>query len=324
MMHVARFAQIFQSFLLLVGIIGLPFSASVLAQPTCDGLLFATGFDKRPTHGSKDALIAAVNQGQPVRVGWEFDFDKDGEADLSHWAEAMFLSVWSGEVFTQVDAIHTQTPERERAKIGLRAPYTEWRGSLGSDGTLEGRYSDNAEFPSDLHSRITWCSALGGARPWVLLYKNSLDGQSLAGSKEALFAAIRSGQPIQVAWGFKASRNEESIAVEHLASPVFLSIVNEQEVSAQLPEHIAQQHYADIDSALFDDPAVMWRGLVTTTGSFDAIWVNRATGKTVRRYPQRAAFSWYAPASPNLYTPSLAAEKGVVADAKPASQRNPE
>lgn len=302
---------------------GLLCTPVVFAQQVCNGLLYATDFDKQVSHGSKDALIAAVDRGEPIRVGWQFDFDEDGVSDLSHWADAAFLSIWEGEVFTQVDAVHTQTPMQGDRNIALRSPYAEWRGSLGSDGTLEGRYSDNAAFPSDMRSRITWCSALEGARSWALLYRNDTDGSNLAGSKAALFAAIRAGQPIQIAWGFKANREGGPLSVEHLIAPVFLSIVNESEVSAQLPEHIAQQHYADIEQAHFGDPAVMWRGLITTTGSFDAIWVNRATGETVRRYPQRAAFSWYAPAAPDLSTPSLAVERGVIADDKRADARYP-
>lgn len=299
-----------------------PFNA--LAQQACDGLLYATDFDKQASHGSKDALLAAVNRGEPIRVGWALDFDQDGEADLSHWADAAFLSVWEGEVFTQVDAIHTQTPQQGKGAIALRKPFTEWRGSLGSNGTLEGRFSDGAAFPSDLSSQITWCSALKGERGWALLYRNDVDGNPVAGSKQALLAAIRSGQPIQIAWGFKTERQGKFLSVEHLISPVFLSIVNESEVSAQLPEHIAQQHYADIDRAFFGDPAVMWRGLMTSKGTFDAVWVNRATGEMLRRHPQRAALSWYAPVSPDLSTPSLAIEGAVKFDSARARDKFPE
>ncbi|MEM1188233.1 MAG: hypothetical protein AAGI72_06890 [Pseudomonadota bacterium] len=305
-----------------------PFFAAVLgapslatAQPECPGLIFATGFDGAPTHGSKDALIESVNRGESIRVGWDIDFDDDGEGDLTHWADAAYLSVWQGEVFTQVEAVHAQRPRRDEQDIMLREPYTEWRGSFGSNGVLEGRYSDGSTFPEGLKARISWCSATTTQSPWVLLYRNDTGGRALAGSKQALFAAVRAGLPIQVAWGFRAERNGNRIAVEHLVSPVFLSIVNESDVAAQLPEHIAQRQYLDIDQALFDDPAVMWRGLMTTQGTFDAVWVNRATGVTVRRYPQRATLSWFAPAAPRLDTPSLAVPAGVRRDEVRAKER---
>ncbi len=315
------FIRLISLYFLLSGISSL---AVVHAQAKCEGLLFATGFDKVPSHGSKDALITAVNRGEPIRIGWEFDFNDDGKADLTHWAEASFLSVWQSEVFTQIEAVHAQTPIRSTGNVTLRDTYTEWRGSLGTTGQLDGRYSNGAEFPSDLKSRIFWCSALPGPRGSVLLYRNGINGEDLAGSKDALFAAIRSGQDIQIGWGFQAERDGQTYSVEHLISPVFLSIVNGLDVSAQLPEHIAQRHYLDIDQAFFEDPAVMWRGLMTTKGTFDAVWVNRASGETIRRYPQRAALSWYASAAPDLSTPSLARTGGVTLDETRSDERYPE
>ena len=298
--------------------------ADAVANASCDGLIFATDFERQPSHGSKDALIAAVNRGQSIRVGWEFDFDGDNAGDLTHWADAAFLSVFNGDVFTQVDAVHAQSPSREDGAIKLRTPYGEWRGSLGSNGVLEGSFSNGRAFPSDVRVRISWCLAQNTAPNWVLLYRNDSNGEKLAGSKQALLSAIRSGQPISVAWGFSAERAGQQISVEHSISPVYVSIINETYVAAQLPEHIAQRQYVDIDGALFDDPAVMWRGLMTTEGTFDAVWVNRATGEQIRRYPQRATLSWFAPASPRLDTPSLAVEGGVQRDENRSGERVPQ
>ena len=293
------------------------------AQPICSAPLFGTGFDGEPTHGSKDALITAVNRGEPVRVGWALDFDDDGEGELVHWADAAFLSVWEGEVFTQVDAIHTQSPLRNSGDVQLRAPFVEWRGSLGTNGMIEGRYSDGTTVERR-KAQIYWCSGLPGSdRSWTLLYRNGTDGEDLAGSKDALFAAIRSGHPIQIGWGFSRERDGETLSIEHLVSPVFVSITNGTHVTAQLPEHIAQRSYADADEAFFDDPSVLWRGLMSTTGSFDAVWVDRASGDEVRRHPQRAMLSWYAPVSPRLATPALAVPKGVINDAGREDERRP-
>ena len=316
------FAKLWRAFVL--GLIAALLSQPGLAaQPKCAGLLYASGFDHQPTHGSKDALIHAVNRGEPIRLGWELDFDRDGIPDLSHWSDATYLSVWQGEVFAQVHAVHAQRPLREEADMVFPDAYSEWRGSLGTTGRLEGAYSNGSNFPDDLSVRMTWCSGLPGPRGWTLLYRNSADGATEAGSKAALFAAIRSGQPIQIGWGFSVERDGETISVEHVASPIYLSIINEAEVSAQLPEHIAQQRYADIDQALFDDPAVMWRGLMTTKGVFDAVWTHRASGAVVRRHPQRAAMSWYAPSSAPLATPSLAVSGGVRRDEGRAEERFP-
>jgi hypothetical protein len=129
---------------------------------------------------------------------------------------------------------------------------------------------------------------------WQLVYRHDPTGDPLEGSKSDLLAAIRSGAPIRFAWGFSLERGRNSLSAEHVAEPVFLTIVDQTEVVVQLPEHIAQSSYVDPSNSMFGDPAVMWRGLLSTTGTFDAVWVNRATGDEVRRYPQRAGVAWFA------------------------------
>ncbi len=297
--------------------------AAQASELDCDQPLFATDLDGDPKLGSKDALIDAANRGAPLRIGWGLDFDRDGTSELVHWADAAFLSIWEGEVFTQVDAIHTQSPVRGQANVDLREPFVEWRGSIGTTGGLEGVSSDGRRFSPNANVETMWCSDQPGPTRWVLLYRNGVDGEDLAGSKDALLAAIRSGQPIQIGWGFSREQDGQIRSVEHLIAPVFVTITNGSEVTAQLPEHIAQRSYADPARAFFDDPEVMWRGLMATTGTFDAVWVNRATGETTRRSPQRAALSWYAPASPLLDTPSLALPSGVTRDETRADERRP-
>lgn len=292
--------------------------------PACRAPLFATGFDKTPAAGSKAALIAAVEQGEAIRVGWRLDFDEDGAADLTHWAAAAFVTVWEGEVFAQVDAIHIQRPQRAAdgapARIDLPPGFGAWRGLLSTTGVLTGAFSDGDSFPDDLRVAVTWCAATPAASPWTVVYKHGPDGAPLLGSKAALFAAIRAGQPIQIGWGASIERENGVFAVEHVVAPVFVSIIGEAHVGAQLPEHIAQRGYGDVGQALFDDPAVMWRGLMTTEGTFDAVWVDRGSGEVVRRWPQRAALTWYAHAAAPATTPSLAVPGGVTRDQARAAE----
>ena len=129
---------------------------------------------------------------------------------------------------------------------------------------------------------------------WQLVYRHDTDGKPLAGSKSELIGAIRRGAPIRFAWGFKVQRDGRTITVEHVAEPVFLSVINESDIVVHLPEHIAQRAYGETVGAMFDNPAVMWRGLMTSQGVFDAVWVNRATGEQVRRHQQRVGLAWFA------------------------------
>jgi hypothetical protein len=130
---------------------------------------------------------------------------------------------------------------------------------------------------------------------WQLVYRHDADGRRIAGDEAELIAAIRRGAPVRFAWGVTVVTGDgRAISVEHVAEPVFLTIVNESDVVVHLPEHIAQKAYGDMSGAVFDSAAVMWRGLMTTEGAFDAVWVNRATGEEIRRYAQRVGLSWFA------------------------------
>ena len=138
---------------------------------------------------------------------------------------------------------------------------------------------------------LLWCS--GVSAEWQMVYKNDREGAALAGDKAKLVAAVRQGLPIRIAWGVQRSGSPQR-TVEHVAEPVFVTVVNEQEVFVQIPEHIAQTSYWDEELQDFDTPAVVWRGLLATTGRFMAVWYNRATGQTIRRSPQRVVMTWFA------------------------------
>ena len=70
--------------------------------------------------------------------------------------------------------------------------------------------------------------------------------------------------------------------------------MGESELYVQMPEHIAHASYHEPSRAGLGKPSVMWRGMMGTDGSFDAVWVDRANGKEVRRMPQRARIPWFA------------------------------
>ena len=143
---------------------------------------------------------------------------------------------------------------------------------------------------------------------WRLLYRHDADGERLTGSKQELFDAVRSGAPVRFLWGFRGERDGETISVEHAAEPVFLTIASGRELVVQLPEHIGQASYFDPDATGFESSRVLWRGLMSTDGTFDAVWVDRATGEEVRRLPQRVGLSWFARVPPDGCEPREALE----------------
>ncbi len=279
----------------------------------CRDALFATDARGGVVAGSKEKLRRHVYGGAPLRVAWAIDADADGKVDVTHWADAAFVTEFEGEIFTQVAEIRRQMPERGTAAISFGASPQRWTGMLGTNGMLEGAFSTGEE-PHRMRVATWWCEVPVCAPSWRLAYHHDTNGQRIGGSKEALLDAVRRGYPIRLTWG--VSVPDRGISVEHAAEPVFTTITNGSEVVAQLPEHVGQQSYWNVQQAKFDNPAVLWRGLMTTTGDFDAVFVNRATGEMVRRLPQKARIAWYVLAPDGgceaTAAPQLAVEGGVV------------
>jgi hypothetical protein len=74
---------------------------------------------------------------------------------LSHWADAVFLTEFEGEVFAQIVEIRRQTPKRGAGHVELSETPQRWTGSIGSNGFLEGAF-DNDQKPTRLRVRAIW------------------------------------------------------------------------------------------------------------------------------------------------------------------------
>jgi hypothetical protein len=127
---------------------------------------------------------------------------------------------------------------------------------------------------------------------WVAVYKHDGAGRSIAGDKQALVAAVRRGQSVRVSWGVQHPR-DSSRSVEHTALPVFTTVVDGAEVFVQVAEHVAFADYWARDGQAPGNPRETWTGILGTTGTFNALWYNRATGTEVRRLPQRVTMTWF-------------------------------
>lgn len=136
------------------------FSSILHARPAlqCDSPLFHHNADGKALAGSKQRVMEAASRGQRLRVGWAHDWtDTQGEHGLVHWADASFITLFEGEVFAQVPAIHRQKPLQGEARIALPAPYLQWHGLLSTNGRLTGHFSHD-DPPHELPVEALWCN----------------------------------------------------------------------------------------------------------------------------------------------------------------------
>lgn len=275
----------------------LPVAAHAQEAGACGaGHLVTIGSDGAVSRGSKERLRRAVEHGLPIRVGWTITSDKAGVSAFSHWTDAGFITLHEGETFAQVADIQRQGPVLGKARVIMPAGAKRWSGIIGTNGMLEGHFDDGAE-PQQMKMGSTWCvdaRAAACVPQWRMMYRHGPDGAPIDGSKQALVEAVRRGAPLRLAWGFAATVGERQLTLEHNADPIFLSVIDGSDVFVQLPEHVGQAAYHEKDKARFDKPGVMWRGLMGSDGTFDAVFVDRATGQEVRRLPQRAGIAWFA------------------------------
>lgn len=74
---------------------------------------------------------------------------------------------------------------------------------------------------------------------WRLVFRNDAEGNAVYGSKEKLINAVRNGLPVRIGFGGR-SRVDSTRSVEHLADAQFLSIIDNEEVFAQITPIIGQ------------------------------------------------------------------------------------
>ena len=152
------------------------------------------------------------------------------------------------------------------------------------------------------------CSAQG--LQWHLALKHTSQGDVQEGSVDELISAVRQGCDIRIAWGARR-RTDSTRTIEHISSPVWVSVRDGQSVEVQLDdflinlsvlgepaeEHPARERYGGTEKA------VMWRANLKTDGTFDAVWYDAATGTFITRVPQRHAMSWYVDCIPSDASP---------------------
>ena len=100
-------------------------------------------------------MIAAVNAGKRVRVGWRLG---PPEQRLTHWADPIFITIFHDNVYAQIPAIHVQRGVEATKSIELFGEQVQlWRALIGTDGRLSGRIGDSGKIDA-LGVEQAWCA----------------------------------------------------------------------------------------------------------------------------------------------------------------------
>lgn len=129
---------------------------------------------------------------------------------------------------------------------------------------------------------------------WQVAFKHDEEGKSISGSKEQLFSAIRAGKDLKIGWGWDSE--ERALSIEHLATPIWLAIIDEKEVIAHLEPQVLSGIDWNTGTANYADSSLLnqeWRVVINTDGTFDAIWYNKKENQLLKRIPQRHIITWF-------------------------------
>lgn len=125
-----------------------------------------------------------------------------------------------------------------------------------------------------------------------IAYKNDKEGRAIVGNKEDLIQNIRGGSEIKIGWGFKGANH----SIEHLSVPIWIAILDESEVIAHLDAQVLSKMDWENLSSNYSDSTLLhqeWRVVITTKGEFDAVWIDRNSGKLIKRRPQNHTITWF-------------------------------
>lgn len=126
---------------------------------------------------------------------------------------------------------------------------------------------------------------------WKPALRIQEDGSVLLGSTESLIDALRKGYNLRLAWGWK----KEDKSIEHIVDPIWIAIINEEEVIVHLDPQVLSRVDWENQSANYEDSTLHdyeWRVVISTKGAFDAVWYNRKTNEVHRRMPQKHLMTW--------------------------------
>lgn len=137
---------------------------------------------------------------------------------------------------------------------------------------------------------------------WKAVYKHNQDGQTMAGNIDSLIAGIRAGYDVRVGWGWQGEFGDSILSLEHLATPIFMSIIQQKHVSAIINAHPLLESYKDIQQQRFAKGGHIWQCILSTEGTFNAQVFDRSADSLIRDLPQKHTITWFldCPAQPEF------------------------
>ena len=135
---------------------------------------------------------------------------------------------------------------------------------------------------------------------WKAVYQNDPNGKAIEGNIDSLISGIRNGYDIRVGWGWEKEIGDSLVQLEHMATPIYISILQEKDVSAIIDAHPLLASYLAIDQQKFSAGGHPWQCIMTTQGTFNAQVYDRATDTLIKDWPQRHRITWFVeyPANP--------------------------
>lgn len=129
-----------------------------IQERVCNNHLVSVTPDGSVSRGTKQKLIEAVESGEAIRVGFGLGNGPTGGFFLTHWFEAVFLTVIADEVFTQTPIIHRQRPKHPDTDISFPNMSSRWVATLGTNGKLHSKWLQD-EKVADFEVFSWWCLA---------------------------------------------------------------------------------------------------------------------------------------------------------------------
>ena len=120
--------------------------AFALSEPCAPDwrFLFANGPQGEDVAGNRDALIAAVRRGSPLRVGWG-EAAADGSWSVEEFSNVGFTNIMRGrDLVVQLEPAMIQNDYLDAGKATLRAEPLEWRAVMSTDGRFDAQMTDPA------------------------------------------------------------------------------------------------------------------------------------------------------------------------------------